>query len=148
MSKMQIGWYVLTEDKVFKNNSYECAAWYQEIKVPKGKYPIYSSGFVYNHAQGFLTNKIEDNSIGCKLIGTVISSDFSSHFAGNQVSSKINEDVGQEGSIYFSPYAHSLAESILKGNSTCELLPDFEAKEIHFMSNGKEYTTHGIFKKD
>ena len=35
----QIGWFHLKEDKVFQN-TYECAAWYENILVPKGDYPL------------------------------------------------------------------------------------------------------------
>lgn len=39
-----IGYAVISEDTVMHNNSFECAAWYENILVRKGKYPIVSDG--------------------------------------------------------------------------------------------------------
>ena len=38
MSK-QIGWFILKEDYEFEN-TFECAAWYERVKVKAGRYPM------------------------------------------------------------------------------------------------------------
>lgn len=141
--KFQIGWYVLKEDTIFRDNSYQCAAWYQDINVPAGQYPVYSYGYCYD-------NKLDDLSIVCKLDGIVTQSDFSSHFGGVRYGNKVDEEKGKKSTYILSPYAHALARWILKGDSNYELLPEFEAREIRFTSSidGEEHTTYGIFKKE
>ena len=44
MAKIQIGWLNLMEDKVFTDRGYECAAWWQDIAVKAGKYPMFIDG--------------------------------------------------------------------------------------------------------
>lgn len=146
MGKVQIGWFVLTEEKEFRKADYECASWYQVIKVTAGKYPVYGR-FAYSEREDKEKNEIKYNSIVCRLDGVIVESDFSSHFAGERVGNKINTDAGKNGSIYLYPYSFQLANWVLEGNGCYELLPEFEARKIKFTYNGEEKVTYGIFKK-
>jgi hypothetical protein len=146
MGKVQIGWFVLTEEKEFKKADYECASWYQVIKVPAGKYPVYGR-FAYSEREDKETNEIKYNSIVCRLDGVIVESDFSAHFAGERVGNKVNTDVGENGSVHLYPYSFQLAKWILEGEGCYELLPEFEAREIKFTYDSEERVTYGIFKK-
>jgi hypothetical protein len=48
-------------------------------------------------------------------------------------------------SIHLSPYAHSVAWGIVRGEGTIELLPQFEAQIIDFEYDGEPKQTAGIF---
>lgn len=143
--KFQIGWFTLKEDKEYTRN-YEFAAWYQVIKVPKGQYPVYANEFAYHERERRYLDKIKDTAIFYPLHGEVVASDFSAHFAGNRVGNKVNEDVGEQSYVVCQPYAHALAKGILEGDVDIELLPEFEAREIPYVYDGKEQKTYGIFK--
>lgn len=146
----QIGWYVLEDPTEFTNRGYECAAWHQTIMVPAGKYPVMAREYAYHERERRYMDKIKDNAIECGLTGEIVGSDFSAHFAGNRVSNKIGSDKGQQGECYLNPYAHALAKEMLGGKcERWELLPNFEAREIHFVGfDGEPRKTYGIFRKD
>lgn len=147
MSKsIQIGWYELKEDKEFLNNGFECAAWYEKIFVKSGKYPVYGQ-YQYHEREHCYTNEIKSNSISCKLEGTITGDNFSSYFCGNLINIHQNEKIGQKSSHYLRPYAFSIAEDILKGNSNFVLLDEFEAKKVYFDYNGERHSTHEIINK-
>lgn len=139
----QIGWYVLTEPKEFRN-TYEYAAWYQNVLVPAGRYPV-TGYYGFNERDRRVTDQIDDLSISCKLVGKITGSDFSSGFGGVQYGSKRDINLGQESSVYFNPYAHSVAKDICEGKSPFVLLPQFEARPVHFNYQGRPHTTYGIF---
>lgn len=142
----QIGWYVLEEDQTFRN-SFECAAWHQDVKVKAGRYPLFGK-FEFRENDRCWVSKINYMSVSCRLDGIVESSDFTSHFAGNAIGSKVDQDKGKAASYYINPYAHSVAHSIIKSDGNCsyQLLEEFEAKEIPFVYDGVEKVTYGIFK--
>lgn len=65
MSKAtQIGWYNLKEDRIFRN-TYECAAWYEDVFVKAGKYPVVVYDFrVLKHDNPDFNNRIEGHISG------------------------------------------------------------------------------------
>lgn len=132
--KAHIADFVLTEEKEFTYSSYECAAWYKTIKVASGKYPVY--GDILEDG------KIEDTSVRYSLPGIVTSSNFSSHFCGNRVGSKVDTEKGKEASYSSSPYAHAVAWSIIKEtNEAIQLLEGFKAIRVQFSYDGKQCET-------
>jgi hypothetical protein len=75
MSANQIcGVYRLTEEKVFTYAGYECAAWWQEIKVPAGDYPVYAR-YLGKHLEEFIVN----------LPGTIVRDHFQSLYGGMSI---------------------------------------------------------------
>ena len=151
MDKFQIGWYTVSEDTEYTDRGYECAAWFKRIMVKAGKYPVMADKFFYNEREKTKTNQLEDRAISIKLTGTVTADDFAGRFCGNLIEgAEFNKYVGQDDSLYLTPYTHSVAHSILGGKSNIELLDEFEAREIHFVSCifGKEEpcVTYGIFQ--
>ncbi len=105
MISIHIGYYRLFETKVFTNSSYECAAWYKKIEVKPGEYPIYL---------------VDNKWICASLPGTVVASDFTSHFGGQRIGSKINEDVGKAATYSIQAYAYDIARVILENKPQVE----------------------------
>ena len=146
--KFQIGWYNLKEDEVFRN-TYSYAAWYQDVEVKAGKYPVFAREYQLNERLRKYTNELKDfGNIVVVLPGKVVASDFSSHYGGVAYGSKTDQDLGEESEYMYHPYAHSLAHSILEGKSNIELITPFEAKYIYFEYEGKQHKTAGIFNNE
>ena len=143
MKEKQIGWYHLKEDKVECNNGYECAAWYENIAVKAGRYPVY----VYDYKVRD-ENRI-DGHVGSAYVsipGIIVDDYFGSLFCGVSVGTyDCERNKGKESYYHFSNYLFMVAESILKGNDEWELLPEYEARKIEFEYDGKMHFTHGIF---
>lgn len=144
----QIGWYNLREEKVFCNNGFECAAWYENIRVPAGKYPM----VVYDYKlrpNGAVDGHVMSGYISMK--GIVVSDEFGSRFCGMPIGNYDNhKNAGKESTYTMSPYLFSVADSIINdADSPYELLPEYEARESTYTSDydGKMHTTHGIFVK-
>lgn len=148
MGEVKIGFFELKEDKVFRN-TYETAAWHQDILVSSGIYPIYGEVKNTDLTPRMSPGQIEDTSLFSKLEGRVVSSDFSSLFFGNTIAQKINENVGEQSVHVVNPYAHSIALSIIKGEETkFKLNDDFHARKSYYVQDGKVEYTGGIFKKN
>jgi hypothetical protein len=142
--KFQIGWYILEEDKVFRN-TYSYAAWYQDVLIKAGKYPVYAREYQYNERLRKYENELKDfGNIVVVLPGVVTGSDFSSHYGGVAIGSKVDQDLGEQSEYMYHPYAHSLAHSILEGKSNIELITPFEAQYVHFEYNGEMHKTANI----
>jgi hypothetical protein len=59
------------------------------------------------------------------------------------------KNAGKRSSHTMQIYLYSIAKHILDRNNEWELLPEYEAREINFISSfdGREITTHGVFKR-
>ena len=146
MSK-QIGWYHQKEDKVFYN-TFECAAWYEEVLCKAGKYPVFVSEHkVIKHEDPEYNNKLGDHWAYITLQGTILSDEFGARFCGMPIGGYDNKkNAGKESSHTLMPYLYDIAESVLEDpESPYELFPEYEAREIHGEWNGEPYTTHGIY---
>ena len=145
--KILIGYYTVPEDTTRINNGFECAAWYEEIAIKAGKYPIMSSGYAYHERDRRYLPELADRSISIEIPGTVVSDDFGARFCGVPVGGyDSKQNAGKPSRIILSPYAHALAWDVLKGRTkNVELLPRFEARRIEFEHNGETHETAGIF---
>lgn len=148
----QIGWFILKQDTEFQN-TYECAAWYENVLVKAGRYPmevpdyrVDKDGEVHGHI----------DMIGVSLPGIITSDEFGARFCGVPVGYYDNsQNKGKESSHYFRQYLYSVANAILHPEGslytsdkyTYELLPEYEARDINFTYNGEEHTTWGVFEK-
>ena len=124
-----------------RRNSYECAAWYQSVKVPAGDYPVYLA--------------VYPSVAVIPMQGTIVGSDFSSYFGGNRYGSKRNEDVGQAGSVCPQPYLYQVLESIQTNpDSPYQLLPGWEIQETMIcfageaLGRGYHSATHWYCSRD
>jgi hypothetical protein len=144
----QIGVYKLNQEKVYRNG-YEVAAWYTDVKVQPGEYPVFGKIKNTDLNPKMSPGKIEDISISCKLPGIIVGSDFSSLLCGNVITQKINEEVGKEDSYYVKPYAHSIARSILEGLEVpFELSNEYHARYTPYIYDGEMKYSAGIFHKE
>lgn len=152
MATKQIGWFTLKEDKVFCDNGYECAAWYENILVPAGKYPINVVDYTVMHFDderrkrynGRVKGHIDSAYI--TMDGTIVSDDFGSRFYGMPIGDyDIYQNKGKPSRYTMQMYLYSLADSVLHDpDSPYELLPEYEAREVYFEYDGEQHKTHEI----
>lgn len=160
-----IGTFHLLKDRTFCDRGYACAAWYENIYVKAGDYPLYIHNYTERERDGGIR-------VGCwkgvemgyvALNGVTTDADFGARFCGVPVGGD-NSDryIGRESCYHWSSYLYSIADDVLHNNgeyrewgedepyARIELNPEYEAREIHFISNydGKELTTHGIYKRE
>ena len=152
MGQKQIGWFHLKESKVFRN-SFECAAWFEDVLVEPGKYPVIVHDYrVLSSEEKNFDRRIDGHCGGAytRLPGTITADDFGSRFCGMPIGEYDgSKNVGKPGSHSMFAYLYQVASEILGDtDSPWELLPEYEAKEIRFESDGKEIVTHGIFLKE
>lgn len=138
MIKKQIGWLIIGKNEK-RMLHYETASWYKELLLDEGKFPIYA---VFENGR----KDANDTSIHASVKGTVLSDSFPSSFGGHMYSSNMNQYVGERDTWHYNPYAHALANGLLKGEVNCvELLDGFEAKEVLFVSSrGENLVTYDI----
>lgn len=142
--KKQIGWFNLALDTVYRND-FEFAAWYEEVEVKAGRYPIE----VYDYREDS-NHEVEGHirSAYVTMPGTIVSDYFAGHYCGVPISGyDTGKNAGKESSHTMQTYLYDLASSVLDGTDFIELLPEYEAREIKFTYDGKEHVTHGIFRK-
>ena len=151
----QIGWYHLKEDKVFHDNGYECAAWYENIAVKAGRYPITVTDYKVLHfddeARKEFNGRI-DGHIGSAYAtfdGTIVSDYFGSMFCGVPVGTyDYAKNAGKPSRYHMHMYLYSLAEHVYKGDVEYELFPEYEVRESRFVSDfdGKECVLYHIYE--
>ena len=156
MAKMQIGWFVLKEDKDFYND-FETAAWYERVAVKAGKYPlVVFDGRFYEDGE----LKCSVDSVYAEMEGTLVSDNFQTLFYGVPVGEcyDTKKNAGKRKETHATFYTFQIAKAVVEGSSLksmegnyeFELLPEYEAKEIRFVStyDNLEKSTYGIFKKE
>jgi len=124
--KKQIGFVTIEKDCVVRDNGYECAAWYKDIAIKAGEYPVY------------LDDKEPDfRSVSLTVKGTVVADDFSSRYCGNIIGTyDRNKNVGKPSTKYYSCAPYTLGSKvsyILPGPIT--FLPNWKMVATEFESN-------------
>ena len=149
----KIGWFHLKEDHVF-TNTFECAAWYENVLVKAGRYPMEVPDYRVND-EGEVHGHIDMVAVG--LPGIITSDEFGTRFYGVPVGSYDNtQNKGKASSHCYREYLYAVADFIINGDESIyatdyeefELLPEYEAREIRFTYDGEEHMTHGIFIKE
>lgn len=140
-----IGTYQLKEDKVFRNE-YECAAWYEDVLVKAGTYPVEvydyyveNDGEIGGHCRGVYVD----------MPGTVVSDYFGGEYCGTPIGEYDSlKHAGNPSRHSLFSYMVFVAKSIIDGDSAYKLDKGFEARPIKFVNyEGKEVTTYGIFQR-
>jgi len=147
-NKIHVGYYNLQDKKVFtKHFSY--ARWYENIEVEPQQIPVYGEFKYHECSPEDKGKKLKDfPGITFSVEGTIVGSDFTSCFCGNPIGKgKIDEEVGKKSRYHQQAYCHAVASNILEGKGNIELLPEFEARRIDFIYDGKPNHTYGIFLK-
>ena len=149
----QIGWITFRDDMEFCDNGYECAAWYQDIAVKAGKYPLY-----------ILKMKIGDDGkvsgdcpeqVVAKLPGKVVRDDFGARFCGVPIGGYDgSKNAGKDTKYFWTMYIFDYAKHIGEGKgftdgTSFELLPEYEVRKETFFSTAfnEELTMWEIYKK-
>lgn len=150
--KTAIGYFNLTEPRVYQN-TFSFAAWYENVNVPAGQYPIEVLDIKIRSDEQPEFNKEVEGYINGSYItmnGTIVSDYFAGHYSGVPISNYDTEqNKGKPSSHTSMVYLHEIAESIVKDpGSPYHLNPEYEAREISFIAfDGKPCTTYGIFYK-
>ena len=138
----QIGWYHLKEDKVFHDNGYECAAWYENIAVKAGSYPIMVYDYKVKHfddeARKEFNGRIGGHIDSAYAVfnGTITDDYFGSMFCGVAVGTyDEKQNAGKPAHYSMHMYLYSLAEHVYKGEEEYELFPEYKVKEDRFISS-------------
>lgn len=132
-------------------NSFECAAWSEEIALTPGEHPI--EGEVECGSAPWGAGYLK-YLVGVHIPGSIVSDYFESLWCGMPVGKKRydrDQNNGKPATYRFTTDLHFVARNIMEGKETnIKLRPGFEARAVTFMSDydGKEHTYHGIFKKD
>ena len=152
----QIGWYHLKEAKIFRND-FETAAWYEDVEIPAGCYPIMVMDYRVLHfddeARARFNGQVEGHirSVYVPMNGTIKSDNFQSLFYGMPIGEPYDsgKHAGKPARHVMQVYMYSVAESVLKDPETpYELFPEFEAREERGTYNGKEYVSHSIYVRE
>lgn len=151
----QIGWFILHEDTEF-TNTYECAAWYENVLVKAGKYPMEVPEFYIKETDDGKEVYGHIDMIGVLLPGIITSDEFGARFCGVPVGIYDNsQNKGKESTHYFRTRLYSVADVILHPDRSIhrnkkweyELFPEYEARDIYFEYDGEQHVTHGIFQR-
>lgn len=144
MQDKRIGTYHLKEDKVFRN-TFECAAWYEDVLVKAGDYPIavynyriYDDGRINGHCM----------AVYVEMPGVVVEDEFGARIGGMPIGEYDNhQNTGKPSSHSLFAYMHSVAKDILDGDGAYELDAGYEARQVKFTNyRGEKVTTYGIFE--
>lgn len=143
--RTQIGWYTVKEDHEGVNEDFETACFYENVMVHAGRYPI-----TIPDMRVFDNGCIESNFAYVACDATTISDYFPSLFCGTPIGHyDETQNAGRKSWYRITLRLYNLARMILDGCEDFELLPEYEAREIKFVSSydGKECTTTEIFLK-
>lgn len=137
-----LGTITLEQDTVMMNLSFQYAASFEELTVPKGEYPIYT------YASDMRTDKNGVKEVGCAYYG----------FKGIVLRGNVGGKPGE--TTYYSPYqrGYSLAEELISGHvyfnkidrADLELRPEWGIEISDFISSfdNKRCFSLGIVLKD
>lgn len=150
MTNVIIGKIRFAKGKEF-TQQYECAAWHKRMVLEsdtevelRGKMQVTKHGELE-----LVYGKINDTNVFYTVEGTVNSSDFTSHFGGNPIGSKVNEEIGEHMQYTGSMYAHALAHGIINGtNKNITLNERFRARKTYHVWDGEIKNSYGIFDKE
>lgn len=151
----QIGWVTLNADKVFTNNSYECAAWSEDVLVKAGRYPVEVYGLRF-YEDGKLD--WENGGVYITLPGTIVSDYFPTLYCGVPVGGEYDskKNAGRTSEYHYHLREYEFAGMVANGRhddylcGDYELFPEYEAREISRSVSeydGHEIVLHTLFKK-
>lgn len=146
----QIGWFTLKEDKIFRN-SFECAAWYEDVLVKAGRYPVLVYDLRVSKSDDPVLNGVIKGHIGMTythMDGTTVSDEFGARFCGVPIGSYDNrKNADKPSSHSMATYMHEMARSIVEDPETpWELLPEYKVRVSQMEWKGEPYTSRVICK--
>jgi len=139
MSKIQIGWYYQRKEEVVCYAGYECAAWYENIKLTPGKYPMFADD------DRVWKGRICCRDVNIMVDGTVVSDDFGTRYFGMPIGEYDHtKNKGKPSRYDKGGYSYMVAENAY-GNPDYEIFPEYEIREEQFyVDYDMEY--HSLFE--
>ena len=142
--KKQIGFYILEKETVFRNCGFECAAWYEDIKVQPGKYPVYLDRY-----EVLKNGKVHGLFAYIHFPGIIESDNFQSLFCGMPIGNAYDptKNAGKESIYHMQTYDYEIAKYAHCGK--VELFPEYTVKDASFKSDfdGHLIESYSIFLK-
>ena len=144
MGKILMGYAVLLEDKVYHRADFETAAWYENVLIKAGKYPVYTD---YN-PNGY--NRFD--AVIC-YSGEIVSDYFGTLFYGSPVGTyDCKKNAGRHSDFTLWTYSFMFGEAVLHPDGEryfadrYELAPGFSVEKERYVSSvdGEEYETYRI----
>ena len=131
MAKKLVGYVVVPEDYVYHRADFETAAWYEDVEIKAGKYPVrvYSDDEIELDGGEVLFR-------GCyvEYSGTIVSDYFGTLFYGVPVGEyDSKKNAGQHTEFSQFMYGFNFAEKCLSGKA--ELVPEYIAEPYSFKSS-------------
>jgi len=132
----QIGLFHLKTDKVFRNE-FECAAWYEDVLVKAGDYPVNVFDYRIMHfdddRRKHLNGRVDGHCGGVYvgMSGTIVSDEFGARFCGMPISGYDNhKNAGKDAHHSMFAYMFSVVDSIQNDPETSwELFPEYEIRD-------------------
>ena len=163
MSKTQIGWYNLKEDKIFMN-TFECAAWHEDVLVKAGRYPavVYDMEIIpadcnVERLRNMVSARGGVGSAYAEMEGTIAGDYFQALWCGMPIGKPYEcKNVGKPAKTSVDWYLYSIARDIAENPDTpWELFPEYEVRgeEREWDELGKKwhdkptYMSYDIYKK-
>ena len=112
--KKQIGWYILSEKSVFTNHG-QYAAWFEDVEVEAGRYPMYMYDFSIDK-DGRLHGSVT-GSVYADIPGVILEDYFGT------------KNTGKDSWAHLSWYGYRVADLVSEGDPRFELLPEYEARQ-------------------
>lgn len=143
--KRLIGYYTVKESEIKHRADWECAAWWEDIEIKPGKYPIYAYGSEYD--SGWL-----NGSAYITIKGTTVADYFGTLYCGMPIGTyDSKKNAGKASEYHIHEYLYSIADAIMHGgDDRYEILPEFEIREKSFKSilDDRMITSADIYRKE
>jgi hypothetical protein len=108
---IQVGTFKVSEKAIFRNASYECAAWWQDVEVEAGEYPVYVS-FSDKHPEWFSVS----------LPGVVVEDNFIALWGGMPISKyDTKQNAGKAATHSLQNRCYNVFKSVAMGDSAWKI---------------------------
>lgn len=148
MERFQIGTLTIKKDTVFTDRGYECAAWYENILVKAGRYPIFAER----------CSEHDDGLIFCNIVarlpGTITTDYFGSMFCGNPVGTyDEKKNAGKPSEYFWMIHDFTFGEYVYTGHEddtfSYEIDPAYEVRPHEYEDSyyHKTATTYWLYRR-
>lgn len=127
---IQIGWYHQRKEEIVYYAGYECAAWYEQIELTPGRYPIMADS-----NETYLDGSLQSHDVYITVDGTVVSDDFGTRYFGMPIGEYDHtKNKGKPSRYDKGGYTFMVAERAY-GNPDYEIFPEYEIREKQYYSD-------------
>lgn len=127
---IQIGWYYQRKEEIVYYACYECAAWYEQIELTPGRYPIMADS-----NETYRDGSLQSHDVYIIVDGTVVSDDFGTRYFGMPIGEYDHtKNKGKPSRYDKGGYTFMVAERAY-GNPNYEIFPEYEIREKQYYSD-------------